>query len=102
MTLKGGSRPAVLLNAKRHFLQVRGGSPMSNSDQLSNRLLFLRQVHCELVERLAQLKKLREMLRTAERKAGAQMRIIHASKYAAAAGQTATHPSHIVQDRQVN
>ena len=67
---------------------------MSNSDQLSNRLLFLRQVHCELVEQLAQLKKLREKLRTAERKAGAQMRIIHASKYAAAAGQTATHPSH--------
>ena len=93
MTLKGGFRPAMLSNAKGHFLASQG-HPMSNTDQLSNRLLLLRQVHCELVEQLAQLKKLREKVRTAERKAGAQMRIIHASKYAAAAaGQTAAHPS---------
>jgi len=55
---------------------------MSNRDQTSRRLLVMHQVHCELVEQLAQLKGLRKKLRAAEKKEAAQLRMIRVRKSA--------------------
>lgn len=52
---------------------------MSNSDQISSRLLALHQTYSELVEQFEQLKILRKKLRTAEKRAATQTLMISAS-----------------------